>query len=236
VPTGKDRVVPGEVSVLMGDRQFVVGPDRPLRFGRADRGGVVGLDPDDMGISTVAGSVRQEWGVWWLENHSRKRRLLLGDGSAVSLRGLECGRRTVILDRHLTVLVPGALHSHTVEIVTPITGTGGMGDRESSDAVGAQGLRLGERDKDVLVAVLADYLDAFPTRPPVPRTYQQAAELLGPPWTKRSVRKQIARLRGRVARVGPVFVGPQANYDMAAHLVVNSLLDPTDRNRIGRAR
>ncbi len=224
-----------EACVLIGQREFVVGADHPLRFGRTDRDGVVGLDPNDMGISTVAGSVQQQWGVWWLENHNRKRRLLFGDGSGGAPWGLECGRRVVIGDRHLTVLVPGAIHTHTVEIAVPMTELGGFGQLLPSVPEGAHRLRLDERDKDVLVALLADYLDAFPSRPPVPRTYREAAELLGPPWTKTSIRKRLAKLRQRAACAGPDFVGSQANYDLAEHLVVNSCLLPADRNRLVRS-
>jgi hypothetical protein len=220
--------------VLIGDRQFVVSADATFTFGRVERDDIVGLDPSDMGISAVAGSIRHQWGLWWLENLSRKRRLLLGDGSGGALRGLECRRRTAIDSRHLTVLVPGAIHTHRVEVALPASGRVHVG-RQLLSSTGSRGFRFDERDKDVLVALLSDYLDAFPSRPPILRSYREAAELLGPPWTKDSVRKRLTRLRQRASRTEPGFAGPLANLDLADHLVANSLLVPADRDRLGKS-
>lgn len=68
-------------TVLVGGDEFNAMPEHPFVFGRADADGVVGLDANDMGISATAGSVEWIWGLWWLVNYSRKRRLLLDDGT-----------------------------------------------------------------------------------------------------------------------------------------------------------
>jgi hypothetical protein len=75
---------------------------------------------------------------------------------------------------------------------------------------------------------------AFPRRTMRPRTYQQAADLLGPPWTALTVRKQIERLKERAARGDVCFQGPHANYDLADHLVANGLRVLADLARLGR--
>ena len=81
--------------------------------------------------------------------------------------------------------------------------------------------------------MFAGYLETFPHRSAHPRTYQQAADVLGPPWTSVTVRKQIERLKERCPRADLYFEGPHANYELADHLVTNGLLIPTDLKRLG---
>ena len=221
--------------VLIGGEQFEATTEGPFVFGRADADGVVGLDEADMGISAVAGAVEWAWGLWWLVNHSRKRRLLLDDGSGGQPQRLECGQRFAINVKALTVLVPGAIYTHRVEVVVPESDLARVeGSRITSGTVTAGDLRLSERDKDALVAMFSGYFEAFPRRSSHPRSYQQAAELLGSPWTALTVRKQIERLKEWAARVGVYFEGQHANYDLADYLVANGLLVPGDLARLGR--
>jgi hypothetical protein len=107
------------------------------------------------------------------------------------------------------------------------------GSRITSGTLIAGDMRLSERDKDVLAAMFSGYLESFPRRTMRPRTYKQTAELLGPPWTAVTVRKQIERLKDRAARADVYFEGPHANYDLADHLVANGLLVPDDLARLG---
>ena len=220
-------------TVLIAGEEFQVMPAQPLVFGRADGDGVVGLDSSDMGISATAGSVEWAWGLWWLVNHSRKRRLLLDDGTGGHPQRLECGQRFAINVQRLAVLVPGAIYTHRIEVVVPESALArAEGSRITSGTVTAADLRMSERDKDVLVAVFSGYLETFPRRTTRPRTYKQAAELLGSPWTAVTVRKQIERLKERAARVGLYFEGQHSNYDLADHLVANGLLVPDDLARL----
>jgi hypothetical protein len=223
-------------TVLIVGEEFRVTPDQPFVFGRADGAGVVGLDASDMGISAISGSVEWAWGLWWVVNQSRKRRLLLDDGKGGQPQRLECGQRFAINVRCLTVLVPGAIYTHRIDVVAPESDLARIeGSRITSGTLTAGDMRLSERDKDVLVAMFSGYLEAFPRRTMRPRTYQQAAKLLGPPWTAVTVRKQIERLKERAARVDVYFEGQHANYDLADHLVANGLLVPDDLARLGRA-
>lgn len=229
LPQSEPDVVP---SVLIGSEEFTLSPERPFVFGRADAPGVTGLDAKDMGISAVAGSVEAAWGLWWVLNHSRKRRLLLDDGGGGAPQRLDCGHRYAINVCRLGILVPGAIFTHQLEVVLPASDLACFQRvGASSGTIGAD-TSLSDRDRDVVVALLSGYLDNFPRRQARPRTYQEAAELLGPPWTRTTVRKQIERLKGRLARGGVYFEGPQANYDLADHLIGNGLLSPADLDRL----
>lgn len=229
LPQAEPVVVP---AVLIGSEEFALSPERPFVFGRADAPGVTGLDAKDMGISAIAGSVEAAWGLWWVLNHSRKRRLLLDDGMGGAPQRLDCGHRYAINVCRLGILVPGAIYTHHVEVVLPTSDLACFQRvGPSSGTIGAD-TSLSDRDRDVVVALLSGYLDDFPRRQARPRTYQEAAELLGPPWTRTTVRKQIERLKQRLARSGAYFEGPQANYDLADHLIGNGLLSPADLDRL----
>ena len=220
-------------SVLIDGEEFSVAAGHPFVFGRADGDGVVGLDANDMGISAVAGSIEWAWGLWWVVNHSRKRRLLLDAGTGGEPQRLDCGQRFAINVRQLSVLVPGAVYTHRLDVVVPEDSLARVTpDRPTSGTFTAGELTLSERDKDALTALLGGYLESFPRRQAHPRTYQQAADLLGPPWTAVTVRKQIERLKARAARVGVYLEGPHANDDLADHLITNGLLTTADLERL----
>ncbi|HVE46858.1 MAG TPA: hypothetical protein VNA57_08960 [Acidimicrobiales bacterium] len=134
------------------------------------------------------------------------------------------------------MLVPGAVYTHRIEVIVPDdvvsamrvepavpTGTITLGDA-----------RLSEKDRDALAAVCRGYLRSFPRRNPHPLTYQEAAEMLGPPWTRITVRKQIERIKERLARNGLYFEGPHANHDLAEHVIDNELLSVEDLARVER--
>ena len=221
--------------MLVDGEEFQLG-EEPFMFGRSDRDGVVGLDAGDMGISAVAGSVERLGGVWWVVNRSRKRRLLLELGAGTAPIPLGCGQRFAMSVPRLAVLVPGAIFTHRVEVAVPEGEVARVeSDMPPSGTITVGDLVLSERDRDALVALLGGYLEVFPRRLARPRTYQQAAVLLGPPWTKLTVRKQIERLKERLARTGIYFDGPQANYDLADHLIGEGLLGPNDLDRMHRA-
>ena len=79
-----------------------------------------------------------------------------------------------------------------------------------------------------MVALLEGYLLPFPYYQPWPRTYEEAAQRLGPDWTKSKVRKRVERLRIRLSRNGPPLEGPRANYDMAEYLLAQKVIGPDD--------
>lgn len=224
-------------AVLIGEEEFGLSPDRPFVFGRGDADDILGLDPTDMGISAVAGSVESAWGLWWVVNRSAKRPLLLDDVGGGTPRRLGCGLRYAVCVSRLSVLIPGVIYTHRLEVVVPTADLARFhGTRSSSGTVTGGEVRLSERDRDVVVALLSGYLEDFPRRQARPRTYQQAAELLGPSWTKITVRKQIERLKLRLTAAGLYFDGPQANFDLADHLIGDGLLCPADLARLPAGR
>lgn len=218
------------VAVRIGTEEFAVSPERPFVFGRADRDGVVGLDPTDMGISAEAGSVEFSWNLWWVVNRSRKRRLFLESAPGSSQQRLDCGGRHPVMVSHLAVLVPGAVYTHRIEVLLPEEAVAALRVEmtSSSGTITVGEVALSERDRKALVALCCGYLRPFPRRDPHPLSYQDAAALLGPPWTNVRVRKQIERLKERLARAGLYFEGPHANDELAAHLIDNGLLSAGD--------
>jgi hypothetical protein len=199
----------------------------PVVFGRADGPGLIGLDPRDMGISAVAGSI--EWkGLWFVVNRSRKRRLYIDDGAGGEPQPLDSGRCHPVNVTPLTVRVRGEIYTHKIGVTVPDEHLVRFaGDAPSTGTILAE-IQLTNRDRDAAVAMFEGYLLAFPRHQPWPRTYEQAAHRLGSPWTKDRVRKQIERLKIRLSRAGPPFDGPRANHDLAEYLIANKVIGPDD--------
>lgn len=223
-------------AVLIGKEEFPLSTERPFVFGRLDSADVVGLDATDMGISAVAGSVEWAWGLWWVVNRSGKRPLLIDYGGGSEPQHLDCGQWQTISVAGLSILVPGVIYTHRLEVVVPQADLVRFECTQASSGTIIGGVTLSDRDRDAVVALLSGYLEEFPRRHARPLTYQQAADLLGPPWTKTAVRKQIERLKERLAADGLYFEGPQANFDMADHLIKHGLLSPADLRRLPARR
>ena len=227
-------------SVAVAGRELPVRRDVAFRFGRADAEGIVGLDPRDMGISALAGAVELDAGFWWIVNLSRKRPLFIDLGSGSELR-LDCQHRHAINSAPVSVIVRGAILAHRLDVTVPPAdlpdhhpaGFEPAGGPQSSGTLTAD-VRLSESDRDAVVALFASYLESFPRRSRHPADYQQAAELLGPPWTKTTVRKRVERIRQRLADSGYYFEGPHARYDLADHLIANGIIGPADLDRLPR--
>ncbi len=93
---------------------------------------------------------------------------------------------------------------------------------------------MSDRERDALAALCAGYLRSFPHRREHPHTYEEAAGLLGgAPWSADRVRKSIERVKTRFATKGGVyFEGPQANYELAGHLISTGILSGEDLARL----
>jgi hypothetical protein len=221
-----------EACVFVDGQEFSLVNDNPFVFGRADREGVVGLDNNDMGISAVAGSVERVADLWWVVNRSRKRRLLLDTGGGGNPLPLEVGQRFAVSTSRLVVLIPGAVFTHKIEVLIPEGDLARVQPGQSSGTISAGEISLSDRDRYVVVALLEGYLAEFPRRNPRPRTYREAADRLGSPWTKLTVRKQVERLKRRLSGQGLYFEGPQANFDLADFLIAQGLLGPADLSRL----
>jgi hypothetical protein len=225
------ETAPSAVTVIVDGRPMEASDTRPLVFGRATVADeIVGLDPADMGISAVAGAVEFVWDVWWVHNRSAKRYLLLDDGAGVAPRRLDCGDRHAISSAQLTVLVPGAMFTHRLELRPDEEYLTRLHDVQpsTSGTLTNDDIAMSDRDRQALVALLAGYLEPFPRYYPHPATYAEAAAKLGPPWDANRVRKQIERFRGRLAGLGIYIEGPRANYDLAEFLIANHLVTAAD--------
>jgi hypothetical protein len=222
----------GEARVNVAGREVAVS-DRPLYFGRSDADDVIGLDSSDRGISAVAGSVERDMGLWWVVNRSRSRQLVIDDGSGGAPTVLDCGHRFAVCVPYLLILVPGEIQTHRIKVRVP---EGDLAvvtpERPTSGTLDVSRVRLNERDRQAVAALFGGYVESFPRRQPHPRTYSEAAELLGAPWTALTVRKQIERLKRRFAAAGAYFEGPRANYELAEHLLRLGLLTQLDLGRL----
>jgi hypothetical protein len=227
-------VAGGEVAVVIGEEEFRATPEEPLVFGRADAGSVIGLDGNDMGISSEAGSIEFDLGLWWVVNRSGKRPLLIEPAPGSATIRLEPGERAPLAREESVVLVPGAIYTHRLDIHLPLEAVESL----RVDVTGTTGtitlgeVTLSERDRDALTALFSGYLRPFPFRDARPLSYQQAADLLGAEWTKITVRKQVERLKDRMARSGLYFQGPRANDELAEHLISGGALSPADLSRL----
>lgn len=245
-----------EVLVCIGDDRLTATEDRPLTFGRADvfrrppaadaghpsdavtNPAVVGLDPQDMGISARSLTIEFHGGVWWLVNLSSKRNLLLDPGYGSAMITLRPGQRHAIAVSPLGVLVPGAIFTHRLDVQVPIEGLALRRPSElgASGTMAAEELHLTDSDRRALAAVFAPLLRAWPRRGAHPQSYQEAADLLGGGWTATSVRKHVERVRQRMAASGMFFSGTHAKDDLGQYLLDNGLLTADDLAAIEQGR
>jgi hypothetical protein len=237
-----------EILVCIGDDRLTATADRPLLFGRADVRPkpavgqaplspgqpviptVIGLDPQDMGISGRALAVEFDRGLWWLANLSAKRNLLLDSGFGSAMITLRPGQRHAIAVSPLGVLVPGAIFTHRLDIHVPDEGLALRRPSElgGSGTVTTEDLHLTDSDRQALAAVFSPLLRTWPRRGAHPLSYQEAADLLGAGWTGTSVRKHLERVRQRLADSGTFFGGSHAKDDLGQYLIDNGVLTADD--------
>lgn len=221
-----DATVP-IATVTIASEEYTATKEKSVVFGRQDGPGVVGLDPRDMGISGVAGSI--EWkGLWLVSNRSRKRGLAIDDGAGAGPRKLECGQCHAVNVPTLKIRVRGEIYTHTIVVVVPEADLGHLLAEPSSSGTTFDDIVLTDRERAVAMAIFEGYLLPFPRRQAWPRTYSEAAARMGPPWTAVRVRKQMERLKERLSRQGPAFEGKRANYDLAEYLLANQVISPDE--------
>jgi hypothetical protein len=214
--------------------EFEASASTPFCFGRVGAEGVVGLDANDMGISATAGSIEVDGGWWWVVNLSKKRDLLVEEFAGTPPRRVEPRRRHAISTTPITVLVPGVIYTHRIQVAVPEAMLR-LADEQRSLSTGtllAGDLPMLDKDRDVLTAMCIGYLRAFPHRDPRPRTYQEIVDLLGGTWNHTRVRKQIERFREKLTKRDLYFEGPRANDDLAEYLVANRVLTGDDLQRL----
>jgi hypothetical protein len=242
-----------DVLVCVGDDRLTAAPGRPLLFGRADAApaapaatdvaagpdeaaamapapAIIGLDPQDMGISARALAIEFDQDIWWLANLSAKRNLLLDPGYGTALITLRPGQRHAIAVSPLGILVPGAIFTHRLDVHVPETSLALRRPSElgASGTIAAEELHLTTSDRAALAAVYSPLLRSWPRRGAHPLSYQEAAVLLGPAWTGTAVRKHVERVRQRLADAGTFFDGAHAKDDLGPYLLDNAILTASD--------
>jgi hypothetical protein len=197
-----------------------------LTFGRA-RECTVCLDPEDVGISRVAGTIEFDRGGWWVANNSASRPLSIVDD--LGLRSVLPPRRRASLEAPAQIIVDGQKGRHTVRVVVehdwaePQDATLPAG---ASTAVGAEVL-VSDLDRLAMVALFAGYLEDTPRYDPHPKSYAAAAARLG--WKRTTLIKRIEYLRVRLDAAGvPNMMGFSALRNLAEYAISRGLVTRAD--------
>ena len=105
-----------EVVVTIDGAPRTLGPGDRVVVGRASGDDVVGLDPDDRGISRSAFAVESVDGHWQVVNLSESQPLYLETSNTSSRSVLAPGTRTAITDTGIHVVVEGLASTHRIGI------------------------------------------------------------------------------------------------------------------------
>jgi hypothetical protein len=222
-------------TVTWAHQTFEVSRGQVLTFGRSSACRIC-LDPTDMGISRLAGSVEYESGSWWLRNRSTTRALVAVD--EIGLRTVVAPGRRMAVDGRLTVMVEGSNRRHALEVL--------VGPRDEHPGLPPTGPPVGELptaapgqelvnslDRLALVALFSGYLEPFPRYNPHPKSYADAAAVLG--WPRTTLTKRIEHLRAKLTAAGvPNLVGDDALDHLAEWSLTTRLLSRDDLALIGR--
>jgi hypothetical protein len=186
--------VPVGALVVIAKEEFAVGTEGPFVFGRADAEDVVGLNPRTLASRRRPGREVRRGPVVGGEpqpqaSATRRRRRRRRPPPAPRQRQAPC-----INVLRLNVLVPGVIYTRRLEVLVSVEDLPRFHHHRPPSGTLTGEISLSEHDRDAVVALLSGYLEGFPRREARPRTYQQAADLLGAPWTKTAVRKQIEHL------------------------------------------
>jgi hypothetical protein len=167
--------VAGAASILtvgLGDQRYEVYAGDGLTFGRSPRTTLC-LDPADLGISRVAGSLEADAGVWWLVNKSTVRPLEVVDD--VGIRTVLPPGRRLAVTAPITVIVEGAMRRHalTVDLPEEAQDSSSAGPFSGPQVEGnptraASEVSITSADKLALVALFSGYLEPFPRYDPHP--------------------------------------------------------------------
>ena len=104
------------LTIGLGNQLYEVAAGEGLTFGRSPRTTLC-LDPTDLGISRVAGSLEADAGVWWLVNKSTVRPLEVVDD--VGIRTVLPPGRRLAVTAPITVIVEGATRRHALTVDLP---------------------------------------------------------------------------------------------------------------------
>ena len=202
-----------------------------LTFGRA-ASCTVCLDGQDRGISRLAGSVEHGAGTWWVCNRSAVRAFTVVDD--LGIRTVVAPGRRVAVTGPVTVVVEGAARRHALEVwpdrrpepeERSEQRPGDDADALPTSAAGE--VVINALDRLAMVALFARYLESFPHYEPHPRTYADAASVLG--WPRSTLVKRIEYVRTRLTNAGvPNLLGENALEYLAEWALTTGVLTRRD--------
>jgi hypothetical protein len=219
------------ITIGLGDKHLKVAQGEELTFGRSQRTTLC-LDPSDLGISRIAGSLGAEAGVWWLVNKSGVRPLEVVDD--VGIRTVLPPGRRLAVTAPITVIVEGATRRHALTVDLPDEAMEDRGRRptpvsqvEGSPTSAASDVSITAADKLALVALFSGYLEPFPRYDPHPKSYADAAARLD--WPRTTLVKRIEYLRTRLTNAGvPNLLGENALQHLAEWALATALIGRAD--------
>jgi hypothetical protein len=218
---------PATVAVAGVEHELTVG--KSFTFGRA-RSCDVCLDPNDVGISRRAGSIDCVERVWFVTNLSSSRPVSAID--PVGFRTVLAPGRRMAVDGKLSVVVEGQIRRHELVVSAPGAGeppvvAGDTGEDEGVPTEMGGNVTYSNEDRRALVALFAGYLQPFPRYDPTPRTYAEAAKVLGVPRT--TLVKRVEYLRSRLVKDGvPNLFGERAMEVLAEHVIATGVVSRDD--------
>ena len=221
----------GTLTVGLGDRRYEVGEGEGLTFGRSQRATIC-LDPSDLGISRIAGSLESDTGVWWLVNKSNVRPLEVVDD--VGIRTVLPPGRRIAVTAPITVIVEGSTRRHALTVDLPEDAQENLSagpfpvlQVEGNPTQAASDVSITPADKLALVALFSGYLEAFPRYDPHPKSYAEAAARLS--WPRTTLVKRVEYLRTRLTNAGvPNLLGDNALQHLAEWALATGLISRDD--------
>jgi hypothetical protein len=229
-PAAASLPVPPATTVRLRETVYALNAGVEFSFGRATSCTVC-LDPNDLGISRVAGSVEADGGTWWVVNRSATRLLSVIDG--IGFRSvLPPGRRYAVEGR-VRVVVDGSSGSHELDVNGPVRVAPVEMPMPGERTIVGENVMINHDDRAALTALLAGYLEDGPCYDPHPKSYQAAGARLGlPPST---VRKRIEYLRSRLDKAGvPNMTGWNALPNLAEYVLTTGIITKDDLWLISR--
>jgi hypothetical protein len=217
-----------QVGVQTADGSMLLDENERLTFGRA-RDCTVCLDPEDTGISRVAGTIEFDNGTWWIANSSATRPLLLVDD--LGFRSLLPPQRRAAVEGRTQVIIDGTRGQHTIKVAVDgaraVNAPDGVDTAEGvPTAIGAE-VMISATDKLAMVALFAGYLEDPPRYDPYPKSYAAAAARLG--CNRTTLVKRIEYLRVRLDAAGvPNMMGFAALTNLAEYAISRGLITRQD--------
>jgi hypothetical protein len=219
------------------DDILVLAEDDRLTFGRA-RSCTVCLNPDDIGISRITGTVQFMHHIWWVVNNSASRPLTLIDD--LGFRSVLPPRRRAAIQRQTRILVQGTLGKYSLQVDVDDIGTvsGAAYHAEATEQPTGRSTDVGNvlitpADRRAMVALFMGYLQDPPRYDPHPKSYAAAAARLG--CTRTALVKRIEYLRKRLDAAGvPNMMGYSALNNLAEYAISRGLIDRRDLRLLQR--